>query len=270
MKPLRIVLMLSLVAISIVTIAGFVVKAWQPPPVASKQGEGIDAVITYLLFSTGVVFIVGHAGLIWLIWRFSKTGPTGYKPETAKAQWMWALVPVLCMAGISEIGVLVIGGPAWADLYGKAPADALQVEVVGKQFEWIVRYPGKDGKFGQTKPKFVHETRNILGLVEADDAATDDIVSRNVLRVPLGREVLIRLRTHDVQHSFSVPAFRLKQDLVPGLPTQTRLVATKAGKFEIVCAELCGMGHYRMRGEVLVMEPKEFDEWLAKQTGWFE
>lgn len=267
MKALRIVLLLFLAAMTVLTIFGFVAKPWQPPEVASKAGEGIDSVINYLLVSTGIVFVIGHAGLIWLIWRYSGKSDAGYKPETPKAQWMWALVPVLCMAAISEIGVLVIGGPAWNELYGMPPDDALKVEVVGKQFEWIVRYAGKDGKFDPTKPQKVREPRNPLGFVDEDN---DDIVARNVLTVPVNKPVVVKLRTLDVQHSFSIPAFRLKQDLVPGLPTQTRFTATKTGKFEIVCAELCGMGHYRMRGEVHVLEQKDFDEWMRKKQAELE
>src|SRR5579871_3942824 len=122
---------------TVFTIVGFSAQHWQRPPVASKAGEGIDAVINYLLICTGLVLVIGNVGLIWLILRYSKRGATGYKPESSKAQWTVALVPVLCMAGISEIGVLVIGGPAWHNLYGTPPADAMQVEVLGKQFEWF-------------------------------------------------------------------------------------------------------------------------------------
>ncbi len=270
MKPLRIALLSFLCLITLLTITGFSMQRWHGPPVASKAGEGIDAVITYLLFCTGLVLIVGHAGLIWLIWRYSQPGENNYKPESSRTQWLVALIPVACMAGISEIGVLVIGGPAWHNLYGPPPADAMQVEVVGKQFEWIIHYPGKDGKFGKHDPKLVRDPQNMLGLVEEDPAAVDDLVFRNVLRVPVGREVVVHLRTHDVQHSFGVPAFRIKQDLVPGMPTQTRFLATKTGKYEIVCSQLCGLGHYKMRGEIIVMEPKEFEAWLAEQVGQFE
>jgi cytochrome c oxidase subunit 2 len=269
-KPTPLALVVCFVLMVAITLFGFAAGPWARPAVASQQGENIDTVINYLLVTTGVVFIIGNAGLIWLVLRYSGSGPSGYKPESAKTQWMWALVPVACMAAISEIGVLLLGAPVFDGMYGKAPADSLQVEVVGKQFEWIVRYPGKDGKFGRTSPKLVHTTRNPLGLDEDDSTATDDIVVNNILRVPRGRMVQIRLRTHDVQHSFSVPAFRVKQDLVPGLVTHAQFVPTRTGKFEVVCSQLCGASHYRMRGEVLVMEPQEFDDWLAKQKGWFE
>ena len=171
---------------------------------------------------------------------------------------------------MSEAGVLVIGAPVWPQLYGQLPQGAVEVEVVGKQFEWFVRDPGKDGKFGQTKPQLVHEVRNPLGLVEEDPAAKDDIVGRGVLHLPVNRAVSVRLRTHDVLHSFTVPAFRTKQYLVPGFTTHTQFTPIKTGKYEIACAELCGLGHYRMRGFVIVTTQQEYDQWLAGQTGWFE
>jgi cytochrome c oxidase subunit 2 len=259
-----------LVLMVILTLVGFVAQPWRRPEVATEHGQNIDTVINYLLITTGIVFLIGNGGLIWLIVKFSQPSTTKYQPESTRTEWIWALVPVACMAAISEIGVLFLGGPVFDGMYGKPTTEAIEVEVVGKQFEWIVRYPGKDAKFGKTEAKWVHTTRNPLGLDEDDNAATDDLVVNNVLRVPRGKMVQVRLRTHDVQHSFSVPAFRVKQDLVPGLTTRAQFISTKIGKYEVVCSQLCGAAHYRMRGEVLVMEPDEFDQWLKSQKGWFE
>ncbi len=255
--------------VMILTVLGFAVRSWRPP-VASQHGEGVDFVINYLLITTGVVFVLGHVALGWLVWRHSQPGPSTYKPTSAKVEWLWALIPVAFMAVASEVGVLLIGQPVWHQLYGEAEHDAIEIEVVGKQFEWVVRYPGKDGEFGKTDPEEVHETRNPLGLVEEDPAATDDIISRGVLHLPTDRMASIRLRSHDVQHSFSVPSFRVKQDLVPGTMTHTQFVPTKEGEYEIACAELCGLGHYKMRGLAIVKTQAEFDNWLASQIGWFE
>jgi cytochrome c oxidase subunit 2 len=268
--PLAAIVLVAFFAlVTILTVIGFAFRAWLPP-VASQHGAGVDFVIHFLLITTGIVFVAGHAALGWFVWRFSRGEPATYQPVSQRTEWLWALPPVVFMAVVSEVGVLVLGHPVWNQLYGAVPEDAVIVEVVGKQFEWFVRYPGKDGAFGKTQPDQVHETRNPLGLVEEDPAASDDIVTRGVLRLPVGRSVSVRLRTHDVLHSFAVPAFRVKQDLVPGIVTHTQFTPTKAGEFEIACAELCGLGHYKMRGTIQVAAVEEFEQWLAAQIGWFE
>ena len=268
--PLRATaLVVFFLAIVVLTIAGVFARPWRPEA-AARHAAGVDRVIDYLLVTTALVFVVGHAALAWLVWTRTRAPAAGVRPVSRRTQLTWVLIPVVFMGIVSEAGVLVLGRSVWRDLYGAADADSLDVEVVGKQFEWFVRYPGKDGRFGRTKPELVHEVRNPLGLDPDDPAASDDLVSRGVLRLPVGRMVQIRLRTHDVQHSFAVPAFRVKQDLVPGLPTQTRFVPTREGEYEIACAELCGLGHYSMRGVVLVTSDAEFETWLSNQIGWFE
>jgi cytochrome c oxidase subunit 2 len=206
----------------------------------------------------------------WIVWTRGNATTSQVRPIGKKQELLWALIPIVFMGIVSEAGVLALGHSVWRELYGDGDLDALQVEVVGKQFEWFVRYPGKDGQFGRTMPELVHEVRNPLGLDETDSAATDDIFSRGVLRLPVGRMVQVRLRTHDVQHSFAVTAFRVKQDLVPGLPTLTQFVPTREGEYEIACAELCGLGHYKMRGTTLVLSDADFEQWLSNQFGWFE
>ena len=268
--PISRVLIVAFVClVAALTVFGFVVRSWQPA-VASEHGVGVDRVIRYLLVTTGAIFVIAHLALAWLLWRGSGKGPATYRPVSRRTELLWALFPVLAMALISEAGVLVIGRPVWEQLYGELPADTLEVEVVGKQFEWFVRYSGKDGTFGRTEPERVHEVRNLVGLVKKDPAATDDLVFRGVLRLPVGKPVKVRLRSHDVLHSFSIPAFRTKQDIIPGVTLGTQFTPTEIGEFEIACAELCGLGHYKMRGTVKIMPQEEFDQWLAGQTGWFE
>lgn len=144
------------------------------------------------------------------------------------------------------------------------------MEITAQQFEWIARYPGPDNTFGRTDPHLVHQTRNPAGLDEEDPAALDNIVVRNTLHVAEDRAVYLWLRSRDVLHSFSVPAFRVKQDIVPGMIGNTQFVPTESGRFEIACAELCGMGHYQMGGTVEVHPPGEFATWLQGQTGWLQ
>jgi cytochrome c oxidase subunit 2 len=168
------------------------------------------------------------------------------------------------------VGVLAKGLPVWEMIYGATPPEALVVEVTAQQFEWIVRYPGKDGVFGRTRPDLVSGEANPAGLDPADSAAVDDVVTRGALHLPAGRAVVARLQARDVLHSFSVPAFRVKQDVVPGMVIPTQFVPTTPGRYEIACAELCGAAHYRMRGRVIVHPPEEFAAWLSTQAGFFQ
>jgi cytochrome c oxidase subunit 2 len=262
------VLGLVCVAIAGLTVYGFASRSWLPA-VATEHGSGIDGMIHYLLVATGVIFVLGHVVLGWFVWRFRADKKSLYAPESRKAEWIWTLVPVLSMALIAEFGVLILGLPVWGKVYGPVPENAVVVEIVGKQFEWMVRYPGKDGKFGKVSPKFVHPQDNPLGLDEDDPQAADDIVVAGMV-LPAGRSVAVRVRSHDVLHSFTVPEFRIKQDAVPGYTATVQFVPNRPGTYEVACAEVCGLGHYKMRTTAQVLAAGEFEAWLGKQTGFFE
>jgi cytochrome c oxidase subunit 2 len=249
--------------LALVTVLGFLLP-WRRE-VASEEGRGIDFTITYLLVVAGVLVVAGHAVLIRFIWKSSGGEAQAYGRPSRGAEWLWSVVPVLLMLGLSEAGVLLVGGPVWDSLYAESPEDPVVVEVAGKQFEWYVHYPGADGKFGEVVLKNVNEADNLLGLDDFDKAAQDDITKRGQLWLPVGRPVVIRLRTFDVIHSFFVPEFRVKQDLLPGYPTRTKFTPTRVGVFDLACAELCGLGHYTMKGQVHVVTPEEFEAWLREQ-----
>ncbi len=226
--------------------------------------------IQYLLVATGIIFIIGHVVLAAFVWKYRDQGRPALPCRlSSKAEWLWTLIPVISMALIAEFGVLVLGLPVWGKVYGPIPDNATHVEIVGKQFEWMVRYPGKDGKFGKTHPKFVHPTDNPIGLDENDPAAQDDVLA-STLTLPAQRPIAVRIRSHDVLHSFSIPEFRIKQDAVPGFTAIVQFVPTTPGLFEISCAQICGMGHYKMRTTVTVKSPGEFDAWMKSQQGFFE
>jgi cytochrome c oxidase subunit 2 len=251
------------------TVLGFLLP-WRRE-VASEEGSGIDRTITYLLVVAGILVVAGHAVLIRFIWKSSGGAEAAYGRPSRGAEWLWSIVPVLLMLAVSEAGVFLVSGPVWESIYAEAPKDPVILEVAGKQFEWYVHYPGADGKFGEVDLRRINETDNLLGLgmdkigFVTDEAAKDDIVKRSQLYLPVGRPVVIRLRTFDVIHSFFVPEFRLKQDLLPGYPTRIKFTPTREGVFELACAELCGLGHYKMRGEVHVVSPQEFEAWLKKE-----
>ena len=260
-------LVVCFVFLTLLTVVGFMIP-WRPV-VATEEGAGIDSVITFLLFVTGVLVIVGHVVLIRFLLRAKDSQETAYVRPSVKVEWMWSIIPVAVMVLVAEAGVLLVGSATWDKLYVERAENPLIVEIAGKQFEWLVRYPGKDGKFGTYDFREVNGVDNPLGLLEEDDNSLDDVFSRNVLVLPVGRPVAIRLRTYDVIHSFFVPEFRVKQDLIPGFDTEVRFTPTLVGEYELACAELCGYGHYEMGGKVLVVEPSEFESWLAGREVYF-
>lgn len=258
----------GLIAMTAFTVYAFASKSWLPP-VASEHGPGVDGMIRYLLYATGAIFVGGHVVLVLFLLRYSRPD-AAVGPLLPRREWVWSIGPVIGMTLIAEGGVMVIGMPTWNKVYGGAPPDAVQVEAVGKQFEWTFRYPGKDGRYGRIDPKQFHKTENPLALDENDPAAADDVVVRGTLRLPVGKTVSLQIRSMDVLHSFTVPQFRVKQDAVPGLVTGVRFRPEAAGEYEVACAELCGFGHYTMRGRCLALPAAEFEAWLKQQTGWFE
>ena len=262
-----IALILLFLGITAFTVVGFLTE-WMPP-VASRHGVGVDGVIRYLLRATGPVLVIGALVMAWFLWRYGRGLATASPTTNARAEVWWSVVPVIGMMAITEVGVVFKGFPVWEEIYAQAPANAIAIEVTGQQFEWIVRYPGPDGKFGRVTPELVDKT-NPAGLDRADPAALDDIVLRNQLHVPVGEPVYLRLRGRDVLHSFSVAAFRVKQDVVPGIIGRTLFVPTMPGRYEIACTQVCGMGHYRMHGAVYVDPPDQYRDWLAHRTGWLQ
>lgn len=252
--------------VTTLTVWGFAMPDWLPPA-ASRHAEGVDGLIRYLLVTTGAIFVIGHAVLIYFILKFEGSEDSTAIQTNPKTERLWSILPVLTMALVSEVGVLFLGLPVWDEIYGEVSEDVLVVDVAARQFEWIVRYPGEDGEFGRTDPTQIDGQSNPTGIDNADPRGSDDIVERNILRLPVNRPVQLRLRSHDVLHSFSVAAFRVKQDIVPGMVGSTTFVPTQLGEFEMGCAELCGLAHYRMGGRVIVMSPDDYETWLSEQGG---
>ncbi len=236
------------------------------PALASRHGAGIDNMLTYLLVATGALLLIGNCVFAFLIWRSSGRAEISHRLAGPKMERRVAIGLVLLMSLVAEGGVLAIGLPAWSEYFGtEPPADAVLVEVTGEQFAWNVRYPGPDGELGRTDPQRIDEL-NPLGLDRDDPAARDDIVTINNLYFPVDRAVLVRLRAKDVIHSFFLPHFRVKQDSVPGMTIDVWFVPTELGRYELACTELCGLGHYRMRGFAHVVTPEEFESWLVENA----
>jgi len=242
----------------------FGARSWFPP-LASEHGEGIDAMMKYLMATTGALFFVGHLVLGYFILRFGRHREATYSPPSLRAQRVWSIVPAVVVAVVAEGGVLVLGIPVWAKFYGStAPSDAVRIEVIAEQFAWNVRYPGPDGAFGRTEPALI-AVDNPIGLDRRDPASADDVLELGVIYLPVGKPVRIQLRSKDVLHSFYLPSHRVKQDAVPGMVIDVWFVPTQEGEFELACAELCGFGHYTMRGILHVVSPDGFEEWLREK-----
>ena len=211
------------------------------PESASTYAPRVDQIFWAILGITGFFFFVVQGCLLLFVLKYrARPGQkASYIHGNTLVEIVWTVIPALILLGLT-----IASQRVWAEIRYPAlsPVTTLQVEILAEQFAWNIRYPGPDGQF---------ET-------------SDDITTINELHLPVGTPVGIRLRAKDVIHSFFVPEFRLKQDAVPGLPMQVWVEATKTGQFEIRCAELCGLGHYRMRGAVTTEPLADFQAWLME------
>src|SRR5204863_6605334 len=171
------------------------------------------------------------------------------------------------LVAIIEIVLLVFYAiPAWATRVGAVPSEteAFRVRVVGEQFAWNVQYPGRDGLFGRVDIALV-SADNPLGLDRRDPAAKDDIATINQLNLPVDRPVLVHLSSKDVIHSFGLYEMRVKQDAIPGMSIPVWFIPNRVGEYEIACAQLCGLGHFRMRGFVTIQSGGDYEKWMSDQ-----
>jgi cytochrome c oxidase subunit 2 len=256
-----------LIVIWLITFAStyfFAAKTWWLPTGASAAAAAIDHqfAVSYVLM--GAVFVAAQVVLGWFAWKYRDRGPSSKAVYTHGNNTMEVVWTVLTF--VLFVGMNLMSSSIWAsERFDPAKPDAIKVEVTGMQFAWYFRYPGPDGKFGGTKPELVDPSaggESAVGLDNSDPASKDDIVTGTMV-VPVNREVEVILRAHDVIHSFFVPAMRFKQDAVPGLAIHMHFTPITTGDYEIACAELCGLGHYKMHGILKVVSQEEFDKWLA-------
>ncbi len=254
---LAIVSILFVVVAVVVTVSGI----WWLPPLASNWGA-LDTMLIITLIVTGVAFIGVNVALAYFLWRYrSRQGMKAtFLPEHHRLE-KWLIV-------LTGIGIVILVAPGLFvySNFIRPPQDALVVEVLSQQWMWSYRYPGQDGKLGGANPKLI-SAENPFGMDLADPASQDDVLISpgGQLHLPVGKPVLLELRSKDVLHSFYVPQFRIKMDTVPGLVTRLWVTPTETGTFEVLCAELCGIGHFNMQGHLIVESETEFQKWLTEQ-----
>ncbi|MBI4353226.1 MAG: cytochrome c oxidase subunit II [Candidatus Omnitrophica bacterium] len=243
---------------------------WGLPVDVSVHGWQVDQLIVVVHVFMAVLFIGWFSFLIYALIRFRQ------KPaHQADARARHFKLPTYVEAGVALFEVVLLCAfsfPIFSQARNEFPREdkALKVRVVAEQFAWNVHYPGKDGLFGRMDPKLIKAV-NPLGLDPADPAGRDDVTTVNQLRVPVHTPVIVELASKDVIHSFAIPVMRVKQDVIPGQTVRSWFEAKQTGNFQIVCAQLCGLGHYRMRGFFTVQDKDEFRTWFdaetAKKTG---
>lgn len=249
-------------------------------PSASNHGEKVDSMLWVTLWVTGIVFIATQILLFWFAYKYQEKegAKVFYFPHNNFIEALWTVVPAIVLAVL-----VIIGLRNWYSFTGDAPEGAMQVEVTGKQFGWIFRYPGDDQKLGKKYFRLIDNATNPLGLIWNDDAKLglkddkdthDDIVTEGTMYLIKGKPVRLVIGSRDVIHDVGLPHFRLKMDAVPGIPTTlwfTPTVTTEEMKkqtgnpnfeYELSCDQMCGNGHYSMKGIIKVVTQAEYDVWL--------
>jgi cytochrome c oxidase subunit 2 len=234
------------------------------PVEASQHAAEIDTMIGLVHWLMFILFIGWGAFFLFVLFRFRRGANPRASYTGAKGKISKGLE--VAVAVIEVVLLVFYAIPAWAKRVKAFPSEneAVVVRVVGEQFAWNVQYPGPDGTFGRTDISKV-TADNPLGLDRTDPAAKDDITTINQLNLPEGRPVLIHLSSKDVIHSFGLYEMRVKQDAIPGMSIPVWFVPTRPGEYEITCSQLCGLGHFRMRGFVTIQSDADYQKWLADQ-----
>jgi cytochrome c oxidase subunit 2 len=248
------------------------------PPLGTAHGAQIDSLIGWTHVFMLILFVGWGGFFVLALIRFRRSrnpvaNYTGVKSHASNYS-------EVAVAVVEAILLFAFSIPIWAARVDRMPSnsEALLVQVTGEQFAWNIHYAGPDGVFGRTDLKLLDAVSNPLGLDRSDPAAKDDVTTLNQLYLPVNKPIIVRLRSKDVIHSFGVPEFRVKQDAIPGLTipiwfipnVTTEEMRIRTGKpefqYEIACAQLCGLGHAKMRGFVTVQTAEEFQKWLEDKS----
>jgi len=262
---------LAIWLIAIITVGLFMSGRWWFPESISQHGPDIDRQFMLTIIVVGISFFAAQAALGYTVWRFRAKGNerATYSHGNNRLEIIWTIITAVVFVAVAFMGQKV-----WAQLrLNDAPADATLIEVTAQQFVWNFRYPGPDGKFGRNDPKLYNDEDNSptsrpgpVGIDPKDPAGKDDLVSVGTLAVPVNKPVKLILRAKDVTHSFFVPQLRFKQDTVPGMKINVHFTPVKEGTYEIACAEVCGLGHYKMKAFFKVMSQADYENWLKEKA----
>jgi cytochrome c oxidase subunit 2 len=241
---------------------------------ASEQGEGIDNMIKWTLWITGIVLLATQILLFYFAYKYQeKEGQKAfYFPHNNKLELIWTVIPAIALTILVAIGLR-----HWFRITSEAPKDAMVVEITGRQFNWLIRYPGKDGQLGRKFFKNINEANNPVGQDWDDELNKDDYMATE-MHLVVNKPVKLIIGSRDVIHDVGLSHFRMKMDAVPGIPTTlwftpkytTAEMKVKSGNadfvYEISCDQMCGSGHYSMKANIVVETQAEYDEWAAKQV----
>jgi cytochrome c oxidase subunit II len=255
-----VILAYAVIALVVGTVLFHFLSPWWFTPIASNWTM-MDQTVNLTFWVTGAVFVAINLFMAYCIMRYRhREGlKAHYEPENKKLEWWLTILTTVGIAALLAPGLLV-----WAK-FVTVPTGASEVEVVGQQWNFSYRFPGKDGVLGTTNIRLA-SPENPFAIDPNDPAGQDDIlVTSPELHLPLGKPVKMLLRAKDVLHQFAVPPFRVKMDMVPGMVTYFWLTPTRTGSFDALCEQLCGTAHFTMRGRVIVDEEKDFQAWLATQ-----
>lgn len=241
----------------------FITRLFRLPPAVSEHGPAMDRLMFYVHVLMAVLFVGWSIYFFYTLWRFNerrvrRADPVGVRSHTSS----YAEVGVAVVEGILLFGLAL---PMWSRTASAGnypdPREATEVRVIGRQFNWLARYPGDDGLFGRADARLVTGA-NPLGIDPEDPLGQDDfVIEGGEMVVPVGRPVILHLTSLDVVHSFSVKAMRVTQDAIPGLSNPVWFTPTVEGTYQIICAQLCGNGHASMRGLLRVASEEDYAVW---------
>lgn len=234
------------------------------PVEGSTHAGDVDGLMVLVHWLMLVLFVGWGLYFLYVLFRFRSGANPRANYHGVKSHFS---TYIEASVAVIEVVLLVFFAiPAWSRRVSAMPAEgeSTVVRVVAEQFQWNVHYPGRDGKFGRTDIKLIAPD-NQLGLDRTDPDAKDDVVTINQLNLPVNKPAIVHLSSKDVIHSFSLPQMRVKQDAIPGMTFPVWFTPTVTGDWEINCSQLCGLGHYRMRGFYSIKSQADYDKWFAEE-----